>query len=227
MIPKIIHWCFLSDPYPEMVEKCLQNWKKFCPDYTIKRWDMTNINFDELPRWCKVAYDNKLYAFVADYIRVKAIYEEGGVYLDSDVYCCASDPFKDYENDKLWIPMEKVFKPYNIKYMGCDYCHGIGANPVFFGAESGHEFLHKLLERYQEFPDDYPIIASREINKAPIAPCVWSSVLENTGFKYENVEQHLPYGIHILTNEKFNHTSFSLDTKKMKAIHFARNSWRR
>lgn len=225
MIPKVIHWCFLSDPYPELVAKCLQTWRKYCPDYEIKRWDMSNVDFSKLPRWCKVAYDNKLFAFVADYIRVKAVYEEGGIYLDSDVCCCVPEPFKEYEQDKLWIPMENVFKPYHIRYMGRDYYHGIGVNPVFFGAEADHDCMYELMERYWEYPDDYPIVASRERYKAPIAPCVWSSVMESMGLKYENIEQRLPNGIHILSDEKFKHLGLAGDRKGLSAIHLACNSW--
>lgn len=222
-IPKTIHWCYLSNPYPELVEKCLKTWEKYCPDYTIKRWDLTNINFDELPKWCKVAYDNKLYAFVADYIRVKAVYEEGGVYLDSDVCLCTTEPFKEYEGSKLWIPIENVFSPYINNYKGIKYKHGIGVNPVFFGGEAGHPYLKDLLDRYDEFPEDYPIYACEY--KAPIAPSVWSSVMENYNFKYLNKEQHISSGIRILSDEKFKHLSKTVDRKKLKALHLACNSW--
>lgn len=224
MIPKIIHWCFLTEPYPELVDKCLKTWKKFCPDYTIKRWDLTNIDFNELPQWCKVAYDNKLYAFVADYIRVKAVYEEGGIYLDSDVCCCVLNPFKDYEHDRLWVPLENVAGLSGMKYQGIIYKHGIGANPVFFGAEPGHPYLKELLDRYWEYPDDYAVKAAY-CDGAPIAPPVWSSVMEAYGLQYDNKEQNLTHGIHVLTDEKFKHLGFSEDRTGLKALHLACNSW--
>lgn len=222
-IPKIIHWCYLSNPIPELVEKCLKTWKKYCPDYTIKRWDLTNIDFNELPKWCKVAYDNKLYAFVADYIRVKAVYEEGGVYLDSDVCCCVPNPFEDYVKNRLWIPMENVFSPYINNYKGIKYKHGIGVNPVFFGAEAGHPYLKELLDRYDSLPDNYPLLACKY--KAPIAPAVWSSVMETYGLQYKNEEQYLKHGIHVLTDEKFKHLGLAGDRKGLSALHIACNSW--
>lgn len=222
-IPKTIHWCYLSNPYPELVEKCLKTWKKYCPDYTIKRWDLTNINFDELPKWCKVAYDNKLYAFVADYIRVKAVYEEGGIYLDSDVCLCVNNPFEDYVKNRLWIPMENVFSPYINAYQGVKYRHGIGVNPVFFGAEAGHPYFKELLDRYDSLPDNYPLLACKY--KAPIAPSVWSSVMEKYGLQYKNEEQYLKQGIHILTDEKFKHLGLTNNRNGLKALHLACNSW--
>jgi len=85
MIPKIIHFCWLSgDSYTPMVQKCLGTWKKNMPDYEVKLWDMDNpeINQNE---WVKEAFDAKKYAFAADYIRLYAVYHYGGIYLDSDV----------------------------------------------------------------------------------------------------------------------------------------------
>ena len=225
MIPKVIHWCFLTNPYPALVDKCLQTWKKFCPGYLIKRWDMGNVDFSTMPKWCKVAYDNKLYAFVADYVRVNAIYEEGGIYLDSDVCICEHDPFKEYENERLWIPMENVFTPRIIEYKYKKYKHGVGVNPVFYGAEAGHPYFRDLLKRYDELPDDYAEAASKYFNSVPIAPAVWSSVMEEYGLKYQNKEQHLTEGIHVLSDEKFKHLGLSGDRKGLSAIHLACNSW--
>lgn len=222
-IPKTTHWCYLSNPIPELVEKCLKTWKKYCPDYTIKRWDLTNIDFNELPKWCKVAYENKLYAFVADYIRVKAVYEEGGIYLDSDVCLCVPNPFEDYAKNRLWIPMENVFSPYINAYQGIKYKHGIGVNPVFFGAEAGHPYLKELLDRYDSLSDNYPLLACKY--QAPIAPSVWSSVMEKYGLQYKNEEQYLKHGIHVLTDEKFKHLGLAGDRKGLSALHIACNSW--
>lgn len=222
-ISKTIHWCYLSNPISELVEKCLKTWERFCPDYTIKRWDLTNIDFEKLPKWCKVAYDNKLYAFVADYIRVKVVYEEGGVYLDSDVCLCIPDPFKEYEKNRLWIPMEDVFSPHTAVYQGIEYKHGMGVNPVFFGAEAGHPYLKKLLDVYDSLPDNYPLLACKY--KAPIAPSVWSSVMEEYGLQYKNEEQYIKQGIHVLSDKKFKHLGLTNDRKGLSALHMACNSW--
>lgn len=54
------------------------------PDYQIKCWDANSFDFDSVP-FVKQAYDEKKWAFVADYVRLYALYTEGGVYLDSDV----------------------------------------------------------------------------------------------------------------------------------------------
>ena len=85
MIPKIIHYVWVGgNPLSPLAEKCIESWKKFCPDYEIKRWDETNFDISS-NKFCKEAYENKKWAFVSDYIRLKVLYEYGGVYMDADV----------------------------------------------------------------------------------------------------------------------------------------------
>lgn len=85
MIPKVIHYCWFGGaPLPELAEKCIESWKKYCPDYEIKRWDESNFDVNE-NKYCREAYEAKKWAFVSDYARFKILYDEGGVYFDTDV----------------------------------------------------------------------------------------------------------------------------------------------
>ena len=85
MIPKIIHLCWLSgDPYPEKIQKCLESWKKYLPDYEIMLWDTSRFDVN-LSNWTRQAFEKKKYAFVSDYVRFYSLYNYGGIYLDSDV----------------------------------------------------------------------------------------------------------------------------------------------
>ena len=84
-IPKIIHFCWLSkDPYPELVQRCIQSWKEKLPDYELMLWDMNRFDIHSVP-WVEQACSVKKWAFAADYIRLYALYNYGGIYLDSDV----------------------------------------------------------------------------------------------------------------------------------------------
>lgn len=84
-IPKIIHFCWLSgDPYPDLVQKCIQSWKEKLPDYEIRLWDKNSFDVHSVP-WVEQACEVKKWAFAADYIRLYALYNFGGIYLDSDV----------------------------------------------------------------------------------------------------------------------------------------------
>lgn len=85
MIPKVIHYFwFGGNPLPPIVEKCIDSWKKFMPEYEIKRWDESNFDIHQSP-YMEEAYKAKKWAYVSDYARIKILYEEGGVYLDTDV----------------------------------------------------------------------------------------------------------------------------------------------
>lgn len=85
MIPKVIHYCwFGGNPIPKDVKQCIASWKKYCPDYKIVKWDESN--FDVMSNaFIREAYRNKAWAFVSDYARLKIVYENGGIYLDTDV----------------------------------------------------------------------------------------------------------------------------------------------
>ena len=85
MIPKIIHYIWVGgNPLTPLAKKCIESWKKHCPDYEIKQWDETNFDINQ-NQYCKEAYENKKWAFVSDYIRLKVLHDEGGIYMDTDV----------------------------------------------------------------------------------------------------------------------------------------------
>lgn len=85
MIPKVINYCwFGNNPLPFTARKCLNSWKEHCPGYEIKRWDESNFNVYQHP-FVASAYNAEAWAFVSDWARLKIIYENGGIYLDTDV----------------------------------------------------------------------------------------------------------------------------------------------
>ena len=84
-IPKIIHYCWFGhNPLPPIAIKCIDSWKNTLPEYEIKEWNESNFDL-ESNTYIKQAYDCKKWAFVTDYIRLKVLYEYGGIYMDTDV----------------------------------------------------------------------------------------------------------------------------------------------
>lgn len=84
MIPKIIHYCWFGGEKPKKVLKCIESWKKCLSDYEIMEWNQNN--FDVYAKtYTADAYQTCKYAFVSDVARVKALYDYGGIYLDTDV----------------------------------------------------------------------------------------------------------------------------------------------
>lgn len=85
MIPKIIHYCwFGGNPLPDEYKEYIETWKKYCSDYEIREWNENNFDINQ-NIYCKEAYEAKKWAFVSDYARLKIIFENGGIYLDTDV----------------------------------------------------------------------------------------------------------------------------------------------
>lgn len=85
MIPKRIHYCWFGrGEKPALANKCIESWKKYCPDYELVEWNEDNFDINICP-YVKEAYENRKFAFVTDYVRLYAMYSQGGVYMDTDV----------------------------------------------------------------------------------------------------------------------------------------------
>ena len=85
MIPKIIHYCWFGrGEMPVLALKCIDSWHKYMPDYEYKLWNEDNFDINS-NQYVKEAYEAKKYAFVTDYVRLFALYNEGGIYMDTDV----------------------------------------------------------------------------------------------------------------------------------------------
>ena len=104
MKKKYIHYCwFGGKPLPKLAKKCIKSWQKYLPDFEIIRWDESNTNLDECP-FIREAYDAKKWAFVADFVRSKAMNEYGGIYFDTDMEIIK--PIDDLLKDKAFIGVE-------------------------------------------------------------------------------------------------------------------------
>lgn len=85
MIPKTIHYCWFGrGAMPELATKCMDSWRTHLPDYQWKLWNEESFNVNHIP-YTKQAYENRKFAFVTDYVRLYALYTEGGIYMDTDV----------------------------------------------------------------------------------------------------------------------------------------------
>ena len=49
MIPKVIHYCWFGHgKYPEIVVKCIDSWRRFCPDYEFRLWNEDNYDINKI-----------------------------------------------------------------------------------------------------------------------------------------------------------------------------------
>ncbi|MDR2444929.1 MAG: glycosyl transferase [Spirochaetaceae bacterium] len=136
MIPKIIHYCWLSgDTMPETYARCMETWKEKLKGYEFVLWDTKRFNIDSV-LWVKQAFEVGLYACAADYIRLYAVYTTGGIYLDTDMESVR--PFDQLLDADIMLAYEN-HRSYNIE-AGC------------FGAQRGHPFIKKCMEYFETTP---------------------------------------------------------------------------
>lgn len=139
MIPNVIHYCWFGNGIkPELVNKCIQSWKIFCPNYDIVEWNESNFDVNSCT-FVKEAYKAKKWAFVSDYARLKILYENGGLYLDTDI--------------EIIKPLDDIIKKGG--YMGVeeiDLDTGlIRVNPgLGFACEKGNFIISKIMECYEK-----------------------------------------------------------------------------
>ena len=139
-IPKIIHYCwFGGGPISPENRKCMESWKKYCPDYKIIEWNEQNFDISK-NRYAQQAYEAKRYAFVSDYVRLAVLYEYGGIYLDTDVELVR--PLDELLEHKGFIGMEhSAPSPYG-RTLLVNTGSGVGAEP-------GCEMIGKMLAAYR------------------------------------------------------------------------------
>ena len=77
---------------PQVAKDCIASWHEHMPDWEYKLWNEDNFDVDQMP-YTKEAYDAKKFAFVSDYVRLLALYNEGGLYMDVDFE--VFNPFDD------------------------------------------------------------------------------------------------------------------------------------
>lgn len=143
MISKIIHYCwFGGNPLSDEVIKCIDSWKKYFPDYEIKEWNESNFDLNCCD-YIKEAYQAKKWAFVSDYARFKILYENGGLYFDTDV--------------EVIKPMDSIIS--KGPFMGCETGpatldpispFGLGVNAgLGLGANAGLGLYKEILNYYE------------------------------------------------------------------------------
>lgn len=212
MIPKIIHWCWLSDdPIPETLQRYMQTWKNKLPGYDFVHW-----NFDKFhkgkSKWVDQAFDSKKYAFAADYIRLYALYHYGGIYLDMDVEVLSD--FSPFLNNSIMLGYESSGGP----------------EVAVFGVEKHNEWIKICLDRYEKM--DF-INADGSYKMTPL-PSVIKNISEEVGYTFKNIDSpedfiEAPKTICIYPQSFFGPKSYMSGrihiTKETVAIHHFSGSW--
>lgn len=107
MIPKKINYCwFGKGEKSKLAVKCINSWRKYCPDYEIIEWNEDNFDVT-MNGYTEMCYKEKKYAYLSDYARLLIVAEHGGLYFDTDVELVKSpdellsnDAFFGFENEE-------------------------------------------------------------------------------------------------------------------------------
>lgn len=193
MIPKIIHYVWLGGNKKNLlIKKCMKTWKKRCPNFQIKCWNESNIPHND---WVDSALAKRKWAFVADYVRLYALYQEGGIYLDTDVFLNKSlDSLLDTDffipiemNEKIFYSTHSDLKLHDGKKLPAyenDVIHGLTAQSGIIGSVAGSEIVKTIMHYYES-----NVFAENEASL--LAPNVIAKRLEKFGFRYKNENQVL------------------------------------
>ncbi len=119
MIPKIVHYCwFGKGEKSDIIKKCMETWKRNCPDYEFMEWNETNFDVN-MCEFTKGAYENKKWAFVSDVARLTALKKYGGFYIDTDVEILAEGALDKYLDYKRVLAFETERRINTGLFFGC------------------------------------------------------------------------------------------------------------
>lgn len=144
-IPKKIFYVWgANEPKRIDVELCIKTWKYACPDYEIIEINEDSTEYfnfrEELKnnKWFRTVYERKMFAYVSDYVRIKTLYDNGGIYLDTDVIVIKN--FDEFLNEPAFVGIQDSKIDGNENYV----------EPAILGSIKSNSVLKKILEIYDE-----------------------------------------------------------------------------
>ena len=206
MIPKIVHYIwFGGKPFPPKIQKCIDSWHKYLPDYEFMLWNESSFDVRSC-QFTEQAYQQKKWAFVSDYVRLWVLSKYGGWYLDTDIEILK--PLSVFEDKRM--------------VLGTDHN---GELTALMGGEVVHPFWQKLLVKYQsmKFVDDDGTL-NMVVNNTYI-----QEILTAYGYEHENKYQELKEGVFVYPAEFFHVADLEkgkiLRTENSYAIHWHTLLW--
>ncbi len=202
-IPKRIHYIWIGEKeLPDEYKQNIESWEKYNPEYEITQWNESNLTFDDC-EYLKSSYIEKKWAYVSNYCRLKVIYENGGIYLDTDVKAIKS--FDELLNDNAFFNMGCADRINN----GCG-----------FGAVKGNELVKNVMREYEKCDGLRTNIQGH---------IILNRVMKARGFEIENRYQRNDWDeviypsyvmspLHLLGEEKV--------TERTVSIHIEDGSWK-
>lgn len=218
MIPKILHYVWMgANPLTPLAEECLVSWKSAMLEWQIMRWDESNFDIAAAPLYVRQAYEARKFAFVSDYVRLWALEQYGGVYVDTDVMVLRS--YEPLLNDTAFIGLEesKAHLP-GTCVMGCEpHCQWVKDMLLVY---DGVEFIKP----------DGSLDLTTNVERMGV---VMLMELRNEGMKegmwWKDIQYIDKWGLRVYTYDYFSpitSTRVIRKTKNTYSIHYFAESWR-
>lgn len=229
MIQKTIHYCWFGGAQKSaLIEMCIDSWRKVMPDYEICEWNEHTFDLLKAPAFVQEALAARKWAFVADYVRLWAMYHHGGVYMDTDVKVMKR--FDEFLNHGFFTCQEihpDILPEGSIMDDGSrnpifEQVKGVGLCSAVMGAEKGCPFLKNCLDFYEGLH-----FSPETMNDVVIVNTL-ALVLEKYGYRYlTDRVQILPLGngSNACIMEPWVFAGRLTLTSKSYALHLYNGSW--
>ena len=217
MIPKILHYVWLGKgEQSDTIKRCFESWKKHLPDYKFMFWNEETYDIATAPRFVQEAYNAKKWAFASDYIRLWALYQYGGIYLDTDTEVLK--PLDRFLSHRLFIGTQvfTVDVDKNNKKNVTNLSMGI------IGTEAGHPFIKGCIDRLK----DSSITKPDGSVDTKVTNYTMSDILQNDfGFVVEDKLQELSEGIVVYPSTFFSDRLAPEASPDAYTFHWGEMSW--
>ncbi|MFD2613953.1 glycosyltransferase family 32 protein [Paenibacillus gansuensis] len=206
-IPRIIHYCWFGrGAKPPKIVKCMNSWRRHLPDYELVEWNEDNFDLNA-NRFVKEAYASRKYAFVSDYVRLHALFAQGGIYLDTDV--------------EILKPLDRFL--HHESFFG--YEDEQYASSCLIGSVKEHPWMEELKSYYEELPF---VLPDGTLNMKTNTSII-TRLCEPYGFAANGEYQVLTNGVVFYPRTYFSPYDFingaNYITENSYAIHHFAKSW--
>lgn len=229
-IPKVIHYCwFGGSEMSSFIRQCMATWSKYLPDYELRCWDESSFDFDSVP-FVRDAYKAKKWAFVADYVRLYALYTDGGIYMDTDVKVMRSfnkflcyNFFSSHEVQPHFYETEPAkldsdFRPKNKE----ELILGWSIHSAIMASVPGLPYIKDCMEYYQR-KSFYSPDGTIDLPELIIGKHITINALKY-GYRYVDEDQLLDDNMMIMKSDIFVGNTIYLSDRSY-AIHLCNGSW--
>lgn len=209
MIPKVIHYCWLSkEKKPETIKRCIDSWQQVLPDYELRLWDADSFDYNSIP-FTRDALAAKKWAFVSDYVRLYALYHFGGIYLDTDVM--AFGKLDELLANRFFTGLEMRDKAHTDIYL----------EAAIMGSEKSHPFIKQALDVYSQrsFFNE-----NGEMDLTPIPTVLSKIMVDSYAWEPQDKIQHLADGIVIYSTDIIANSNCPRK-KSVTLYHLNNRSW--